>query len=164
MRQARRVDAPSASTSTSVVSCGRRKQASRWLAELAASSDIVFTGIEGAQILLGSTKSDARVLAEELAQWGPTDVVTKDGARGCTVLIMGEHLDEPAVPVTFVHPVGAGDAFIAGYLECLLGLSAPARLRTAAAMKAYAVTIPGDSELLPTRPELAAANLVDVVR
>jgi len=31
-------------------------------------------------------------------------------------------------------------------------------------MKAYAVTIPGDSELLPTRPELAAANLVDVVR
>ena len=83
---------------------------------------------------------------------------------GNTSLIMGEHLDEPAVPVTFVHPVGAGDSFVAGYLECLLGLSAPARLRTSAAMNAYAVTIPGDSELLPTRPELAAANLVDVVR
>jgi 2-dehydro-3-deoxygluconokinase len=163
-------DAHSAGAAVSLDVNFRRKlwsaaEARPVLAELAASSDIVFAGIEEAQILLGSTESNPRVLADHLAQMGPAEVVIKEGARGCTALIGGEHLSEPAVPVTPVDPVGAGDAFVAGYLaERLRGESAPVRLRTAAAMGAYAVTVPGDCELLPTRAELAAAHLVDVIR
>jgi 2-dehydro-3-deoxygluconokinase len=56
-----------------------------------------------------------------------------------------------------MDPVGAGDAFAAGYLtEHLAGQSPEQRLRTAIAAGAYAVTVPGDCEGLPRRHELPA--------
>jgi sugar/nucleoside kinase (ribokinase family) len=67
-----------------------------------------------------------------------------------------DHAVEP-VPVPAVDPVGAGDAFVAGYLaETLAGRPVPERLATAAACGAFAVTVPGDWEGLPTRDELTA--------
>ena len=61
----------------------------------------------------------------------------------------------PAHPVVAVDPVGAGDAFVGGYLaELLLGADVASRLRTAAACGAFAVTVPGDWEGLPTRRDL----------
>jgi 2-dehydro-3-deoxygluconokinase len=52
--------------------------------------------------------------------------------------------------------VGAGDAFVAGYLaETLAGRPVPERLATAAACGAFSVTVPGDWEGLPSRDELA---------
>jgi 2-dehydro-3-deoxygluconokinase len=66
------------------------------------------------------------------------------------------HAVDP-VPVKAVDPVGAGDAFVAGYLaETLAGRPVAERLATAAACGAFAVTVPGDWEGLPTRDELAA--------
>jgi 2-dehydro-3-deoxygluconokinase len=57
--------------------------------------------------------------------------------------------------VVAVDPVGAGDAFVGGYLaELLLGAGAEVRLRTAAACGAFAVTVPGDWEGLPSRRDL----------
>jgi 2-dehydro-3-deoxygluconokinase len=52
--------------------------------------------------------------------------------------------------------VGAGDAFVAGYLSGLLdGLDLAARLDRAVTTGAFAVAAPGDWEGLPTRRELA---------
>ena len=66
------------------------------------------------------------------------------------------HAVDP-VPVQAVDPVGAGDAFVAGYLaELLAGRPVADRLATAAACGAFAVTVPGDWEGLPGRDELAA--------
>jgi 2-dehydro-3-deoxygluconokinase len=52
---------------------------------------------------------------------------------------------------------GAEDASVAGYLaETLAGRPVPDRLAIVAACGAFAVTVPGDWEGLPTRDELAA--------
>jgi 2-dehydro-3-deoxygluconokinase len=98
-----------------------------------------------------------------LAALGPAEVVVKDGARGCAALIKGERYDLPALPVTVVDPVGAGDAFVAGYLADRMAGAAPLdRLRTAIAVGAFSVTVPGDCEGLPRRSDLVAGD--DVTR
>jgi 2-dehydro-3-deoxygluconokinase len=69
--------------------------------------------------------------------------------------------------VAVVDPVGAGDAFVAGYLaERLAGVDLADRLRTAVASGAYAVGVPGDCDSVPTREQLqrlAAATAEPVV-
>lgn len=127
------------------------------LRRLVSQADIVFGGIGEAQVVLDTTIADAERLARELAALGPHDVVIKEGAAGSTAVIADVALAEPALPVAVVDPVGAGDAFVAGYLvERLADAEPRARLRTAIAMGAYAVTVPGDCESLPTRSELSA--------
>jgi len=122
------------------------------LRDLVSRADLVFAGPEEAALFIG-----AEPVVAGLASLGPAEVVVKDGPRGCTALIDGAEFSLPALPVQVVDPVGAGDAFVAGYLtERLAGANAQRRLRTAIAMGAYAVTVPGDCEGLPTRAELAA--------
>lgn len=139
------------------------------LADLAARSDVLFAGVEEARLLLGSeidpAETDRLVLAAKLARHGPRDVVIKDGANGCTAVVDGTEYVLPAVPVDVVDAVGAGDAFVAGYLaEQLRGADSRARLRTALQVGAYAVSVPGDCELLPTRAELDQAPTIEVIR
>lgn len=139
--------------------------ARRTLLRLATRSDILFAGIEEAQLLLETAETDRRVLAAELARSGPRQVVIKEGARGCAAVIDGAEFDAPAAPAVVVDVVGAGDAFVAGYLvECLDGAPPATRLRTALEMGAYAVSVPGDCELLPSRAELAESFSTDVIR
>jgi 2-dehydro-3-deoxygluconokinase len=117
-----------------------------------ARADVVFAGPEEAALVLGTTEK----VADGLAALGPTEVVIKDGARGCTGLIDGERYARPALKVTVVDSVGAGDAFVAGYLADRLAGAAPAeRLATAVAVGGFAVTVPGDCEGLPSRADLA---------
>ncbi|MFI5593905.1 sugar kinase [Amycolatopsis sp. NPDC051758] len=132
-----------------------RATARRELRRLVAEADIVFAGIEEAQLVLGCHAAAPEPLAVALAGIGPAEAVVKTGVRGCTAHIDGVTHTEPALPVSVVDTVGAGDAFVAGYLaELLRGADPAGRLRTACAMGAYAVSVPGDCELLPTRAEL----------
>ena len=131
------------------------------LRDLVARADIVFAGPEEAALFLGA--GDDPVAG--LARLGPTEVIVKDGGRGCVALIGGEPHAAPALPVTVVDPVGAGDAFVAGYLaDRLAGAPPAARLATAIAAGAFAVTVPGDCEGLPDRAELDALTGGDVRR
>jgi len=139
------------------------------LRDLARAADIVFAGADEAQLVLGTPERDVLTLARGLAALGPTEVIIKDGDRGCLALVDGAQLDEPALRVAVVDSVGAGDAFVAGYLaERLAGAAPQDRLRTAAAMGAYAVGVPGDCDSLPTRSDLEAlralASKPDVLR
>lgn len=129
------------------------------LSELISHSTIVFAGVEEAQLIGATDEQDRTVLARALSARGPAEVIVKDGVHGCCAVIDGELLSMPAKSVdTVVDPVGAGDAFAAGYLvERISGREAHACLDLATAIGAYAVTVPGDCELLPTREELAAA-------
>jgi 2-dehydro-3-deoxygluconokinase len=130
------------------------------LRDLVSRADVVFAGPEEAALFIGSGPA-----VDGLASLGPAEVVVKDGPRGCTALIDGARFTMPALPVQVVDPVGAGDAFVAGYLADRLAGAEPARrLSTAIAMGAYAVTVPGDCEGLPTRAELAALPTGDVHR
>ena len=130
------------------------------LLDLLSRADIIFAGPEEAAIVV-----DDPPLAG-LARLGAAEVIVKDGGRGCTAVLDGESFTVPALAVTVVDPVGAGDAFVAGYLADRLAGAAPAaRLETAIAAGAYAVTLPGDCEGLPSRDDLAALRSAeDVVR
>ena len=123
------------------------------LRDLVSRADVVFAGPDEAALFLGDEPP-----LTGLAALGPAEVVVKDGARGCTALIDGERYEVPALPVTVVDPVGAGDAFVAGYLaDRLAGAGPDARLRTAIAVGAFAVTVPGDCEGLPRRADLGGS-------
>lgn len=137
------------------------------LRRLVALADVVFAGVEEARLVLDTRDpASATDLAGRLSALGPRQAVIKDGARGCTARIDGTGYRLPALPVQVVDPVGAGDAFVAGYLADLMaGAPARQRLRTAIAAGAFAVSVPGDCEGLARRAELAAlTSLEDVVR
>ncbi|HYY10048.1 MAG TPA: sugar kinase, partial [Kineosporiaceae bacterium] len=129
------------------------EEAGAVLADLAGRTDVLFTGDDEAE-LLGATGSPEQMV-EHLAALGPAQVVLKRGSRGALALLDGDLVQVPAFPVAVVDAVGAGDAFVGGYLaELLLGADPATRLRTAAACGAFACTVPGDWEGLPTRREL----------
>lgn len=126
------------------------------LRELVAQADVVFAGPEEARVVLGDDGSPSR-LARALADRGPGEVVVKLGDRGCLALIDGREHAVPALATAVVDPVGAGDAFVAGYLaERLRDAPAEQRLATAVAAGACAVSVPGDCEGMPWRDELDA--------
>jgi len=129
------------------------------LRDLVSRADIAFAGPDEAALFVDGDPLTA------LAALGPTEVIVKDGGRGCQALIEGEKYEVPAIPVTLVDPVGAGDAFVAGYLaDRLAGEPPSTRLQTAIAAGAFAVTVPGDCEGAPTRAELSALTGDDLRR
>jgi 2-dehydro-3-deoxygluconokinase len=93
------------------------------------------------------------------------EVVEKRGPDGAALWPAGGPVgavEVPAVPVTVVDVVGAGDAFTAGYLSGILdGLAPLDRLRRAVQVAAFCVSTPGDYEGLPTRSELDRLQLVE---
>lgn len=90
------------------------------LAELAGRADIVLTGDDEAQRVWGT--GDPEQLRALLPQ--PRTLVVKHGERGAT-LVEGEPLFAPALKVDVVEPVGAGDAFAAGFLAATLRGATP---------------------------------------
>jgi 2-dehydro-3-deoxygluconokinase len=95
-------------------------------------------------------------MAAELLEGGVREVVVKRGAAGAGVHTAAGRWDTPAVPVTSIDTVGAGDAFTAGYLSALLdGEDVAGRLQRGALAGAFAVSTAGDWEGLPRRHELA---------
>lgn len=121
---------------------------------LLAYVDVLFVGDEESDALWG--RSDATFLAH-LSARGPQEVLLKQGARGCMATIDGECFTAPGLEVGQVDPIGAGDAFAAGYLAATLWTWHPEqRLRAANAMGAFCVQTLGDFEGLPSRRELVA--------
>lgn len=131
------------------------------LAETARACDIVFVGEDEAEAAWGLTGA-AQVRA---ALPEPRTLVVKQGARGAVVYSRQdggaaggapggadtEHF-EPALAIDVVEPVGAGDAFAAGFLSATLrGLPDAARLRHGHVMAAVALTVPGDLGCPPPR-------------
>jgi 2-dehydro-3-deoxygluconokinase len=116
--------------------------------------DVLLVGDEEAAALWGW---DEQACLERFPDAGPPEVVVKLGARGCAAVVDGERLTAPGFPVRQVDPIGAGDAFAAGYLAATVWGAAPEqRLRTANAMGAFCVQNLGDYEGLPSRRELAS--------
>lgn len=133
------------------------------LRELVALADLVFAGDDEAAILLGH-RGPAE-LAAGLRALGPREAIIKLGERGCFASAGDETLSVPAVPVDVVDTVGAGDAFVAGYLaEHLSGASLARRLETAVCAGAFACLTGGDWEGLPTRRDFALLTDSDPVQ
>lgn len=116
--------------------------------------DLLFVSAEEADALWGWDDEAAGMA--RLAAAGPGEVVLKRGAHGSTVWVEGERVDAEPFAVRELDPIGAGDAFAAGYLASSLRGDPPHhRLRTANAMGALCVSTLGDYEGLPSAQELA---------
>lgn len=127
------------------------------LARLVSMADLVFASPDEAVVAAGERAdgTDARSCASALLALGAREVVIKLGAAGAVSVTAEGVRTVPAVPVTAVDPVGAGDAFVAGYLSGMLDGAAPqARLKRAAVCGAFAASTNGDWEGLPRRREL----------
>ncbi|MEO5993320.1 MAG: sugar kinase [Arthrobacter sp.] len=103
----------------------------------------------------GAADDAEAAMAAELLARGVREVVVKRGAAGAGVHTAAGRWETPAVQVTSIDTVGAGDAFTAGYLSALLdGEDVAGRLRRGALTGAFAVSTAGDWEGLPCRGEL----------
>jgi len=116
---------------------------------LARRADVVLTGAEEAEIFAPGVDPVAW-----FGERGVATVVLKHGAEGAaehSLTPPGQQTRQPARTVPLVDPVGAGDAFSAGWLSgWLRGLDAEQRLREACAVASLVVATRGDSTGLPT--------------
>ncbi len=115
---------------------------------------------ERAQLVFGGEDELALIAGDgavsRLLEAGCTQVVVKRGADGAVVHTADGRVEAPAVRITPIDTVGAGDAFVAGYLSAWLdGLDTEAALERGTACGALACLVPGDWEAAPTRRELA---------
>lgn len=95
------------------------------LRRLANRADLVFVGRDEAERLWGCRTAD-----DVRAELPDVDVlVVKDEAHGATEFSGSGRVFAPSIPTEVVEPVGAGDAFAAGYLAGMLaGADAAERL------------------------------------
>ncbi|MFI9205382.1 sugar kinase [Streptomyces sp. NPDC053048] len=118
------------------------------LAELARRCDLVLVGEDEAEAAWGLRGADA--VRDALPE--PAVLVVKRGAEGAVAYTGGEAVAVRAPAVDVVAPVGAGDAFAAGFLSATLrGLPPAARLRHGHLAAAAALTVAGDLGAPPTR-------------
>ncbi|MEV6103677.1 sugar kinase [Streptomyces sp. NPDC051940] len=132
----------------------RRKLAApeRWtetVAPLLPQADLVFAGEDELELLAGRG-------ADETADWllrgRAHTVVLKRADHSATALTAdGPRYDQPPFRVPLADPVGAGDAFAAGYLSAWLrGLPTPRALAEAACVAALVVQSATDTDGLPS--------------
>ena len=114
------------------------------LLDLARRADVVFCGLDEAQSLW-RVESLPHLVEILTGPDGPGLVVVKQGARGATAVRDGRTWFEPAPRVEVVEPVGAGDAFAAGFLDRLLdGAPLPDCLAEGARLAGVVLGLPGD--------------------
>ncbi len=126
------------------------------LRSLAEQAEYVLLGREEAELLYGPLSP--RELFGALARCGRLRALAlKDGARGALVLSREELHEIPPFPCACVDPVGAGDAFDAGFLcASLEGLPLRDCGRWGAVLGAKATETRGDTDGYLSRRELEA--------
>lgn len=123
------------------------------LREIAERADIVFGGADEFAILY--PEITAGEAAAELRDAGCATTVLKQGPTGATVFAGDSAVSSSGFAIDAVDTVGAGDAFVAGYLSALLeGCDVEATLHRANACGAMACLVPGDWEAAPTLRDL----------
>lgn len=140
----------------------RGRDAAAVYRRLAARATIVFAGEDEASLIVGA--GDPRTLAARLAELGPQTVVVKRGSAGALALHEGVFAERAAVVVPVIDTVGAGDAFVAGYLAATMaGADTDGCLEFAVRTGAFACLAPGDWEGYPRRDELGLLDSSDPV-
>jgi 2-dehydro-3-deoxygluconokinase len=144
------------------------------LAKIIPDVDVLFAGPAEAALMIhgepqepdGDPWTAGRELATQLADLGPAHVVVKLGEHGALALRGGTIEEVPAYPVDVVDTVGAGDAFVGGYLAGLVtGQPTKGCLETGARLGALVCGARGDWEgLLDWEGNDPSATRTDVLR
>ncbi|MFJ9031688.1 sugar kinase [Streptomyces sp. NPDC102274] len=125
------------------------------LHDFANRADITFVGLDEAQALWGSGLAEPTDVRSLLS--GPRILVVKDGGYAATAFEGARVHTVPAPKVEIVEPVGAGDAFAAGFLAGLLrGEDTVRALRLGHLTAGAALGVTGDHGPLPDRGRIAA--------
>lgn len=122
-----------------------------WRTKLARYLERVDTLLIGHDeiVLLGLPDDPAQLVTERR-----TTVVVKRGARGATAYTSAGTVHAPARKVETVDPIGAGDAFCAGWISASLrGCTVQESLREAAAVASLVVAARTDTAGLPSAQE-----------
>jgi 2-dehydro-3-deoxygluconokinase len=141
-----------------------RDEARATLRDLARLVDVLLPGADEAELLTGEAEPEAA--ARALLGLGPELVVVKVGAKGCIAVNSSEVILSPALPLArIVDPVGAGDAFAAGFhVGRLRDFGLPQTLWLANRCGALAMCVPGDTEGFPRWDEAYDETLGDIRR
>ncbi|GAB1818735.1 sugar kinase [Herbidospora sp. RD11066] len=132
-----------------------RAAAAAMLRPLASSVSVVIASDDELDLIAPASASTEHDRVAALLDAGVRDVIVKRGRDGASGHTAGESVDVAARSVRVADVVGAGDAFVAGYLSGDLdGLDLTGRLDRAVTVGAFAVASTGDWEGLPTRAEL----------
>jgi len=136
------------------------QQAAVILRELAANANLIFGDRAELELLFDAGPKSDRDLLAEVSKFGAEQVVLKRGDRGALALVAGQFFEQPAIQVEVVDTVGAGDAFVAGYLSGWLDSAEPAdSLLRGVICGAQACENAGDWEGAPTREQVESAKL-----
>ncbi len=128
------------------------RDARELLTPLAARADLLFCSEEEAELLLGGADPDAVARAREDLR---AELVVVHEAGGAFAVHDGGVTHAAGHDVAVVDTVGAGDAFVAGFLSGRLrGWDVAGCLALANACGACAVTVPGDVESMPAEREV----------
>jgi sugar/nucleoside kinase (ribokinase family) len=123
--------------------------------QIARSVDILLISLDEAAALTG-TRDPFEAFAA-LRKAGARDVVLKVGRRGCLVSQNAEPMLIPSFSVRTVDSTGAGDAFVAAFLQARLrGWPTIEGAIAANAAGALATTVVGAGQNLPGQREVAA--------
>jgi ribokinase len=127
----------------------------RKILQMSRSVDILLVSLDEAAALTG-TRDPFRAHAA-LRKAGAREVVLKVGRRGCLIGESGRPLLVPSFSVRSVDSTGAGDAFVAAFLQARLrGWPTIEGAIAANAAGALAATTVGAGQNLPGQPEVAA--------
>jgi len=117
--------------------------------------DILFVSLEEACAITGVRSEQAAF--DALRRAGAREVILKLGERGCLILDAGKLQQVPAFVVPAVDTTGAGDAFVAAYLQARWGgwPGVEAALLANAA-GAAAASVVGAGEMVPRVRDILA--------
>ncbi|MET9730105.1 sugar kinase [Streptomyces sp. NPDC006458] len=131
-------------------------EARRALLPLARNADIVVASADELHLITDDPALDEKDALTALLAQGRREVVITRGGDGASVTAAAGTVGVPARRVPVRDVVGAGDAFVSGYLSGLLdGLDTDGRLQRAINSGACSVATRGDWEDLPGRRDLA---------
>jgi 2-dehydro-3-deoxygluconokinase len=132
------------------------------LKRLAADIDVLLGTADEIAVVTGRAAGDAPIdVARAATELGPSIAVVKLGPEGALAVerdVPGDGISRPALSLAVVvDPVGAGDAFCAGFIAARLdGADLATALEMGNACGAAAASAVGDQTGVPDRRELAA--------
>lgn len=135
-----------------------RARAAPVLLDLAQKADIVFVGCDEAEQLWGTARPrEIRALLPDVPE-----LVVKDSSSAAWSFVKESTVAVPALRTAVVEPVGAGDAFAAGFLSRVLhGSDRRTALRYGHLIASAALSSVADQVVPPDAAALAAAASVD---